>query len=69
MRLILAKRWAARQLCRIGLHRWGRVRAITDLDLRTASLVAEAVEIAFRVKGDRYAIQCERPGCRRTRST
>lgn len=69
MRLLLIARAFSRQLCRIGLHRWGRVREITGLNLRGAwPRPGGGLEIDSLVTGSRYAIVCERPGCRRERS-
>jgi hypothetical protein len=64
-----AGRFMGRQLCRIGLHRWGRVREITDLDLKGTSPRPDGgIDVQFRTVGDRYVIRCERPGCRHERS-
>jgi len=57
-------RTLGRQLCRIGLHRWGRVREITGLDLRGSSLTRNGVDLQFWAAGSRYAVKCQRPGCR-----
>lgn len=70
MRLILVARWAGRQLCRVGLHRWGRVREITGLDLKGTSPRPDGgVEVYFWSTGHRYVIRCRRPGCKVEQST
>jgi hypothetical protein len=64
-----ARRLLGRQLCRVGLHRWGRVREITGLELRGTSPRPDGgMNVDFRTTSSRYAIQCVRPDCRRRRS-
>lgn len=65
MRLILVARWFGRQLCRVGLHKWGRVREITGLQLGSASRAPNGdAQLNFWPTGHRFAIQCVRYGCR-----
>ena len=73
MRLIvmarLARQLASRQLCRVGLHKWGRVREITSLDLRNVWPRPDGgTEIAFWATGERFGERCQRPACRRERA-
>jgi hypothetical protein len=69
VRLLLIVRVFGRQLCRIGLHRWRRVREITALDLKGANPRPDGgIEVQFWTTGDRYVIRCKRPGCRHERS-
>lgn len=59
-----------RLLCRVGRHRWGRVREITDVELDAA--VARRLDLdsagyfdfVGKVHGDRYVSRCLRAGCR-----
>lgn len=64
MRLILLWRGLTRQLCHIGLHRWGRIREITGLDFKGTSLMPNGtLDLQFMVTGSRYAMKCQRVGC------
>lgn len=70
MRLILAARWAGRQLCRVGLHKWGRVREITGMKIKdTAPHPDGGIDVRFWATGNRYVIRCRRPGCKVEQST
>ena len=63
MRLILLGRVIGRQLCRVGLHRWRRVRNLSSLDAREHGLSGTT----FLVTGHYFTDRCVRPGCGKER--
>lgn len=64
------RRLLGRQLCRIGLHRWGRVREITGLDVKGISLLPDgSLDLHGRVTGEWFGLRCERFGCRAEQRT
>jgi hypothetical protein len=66
VRLILFGRWLGRQLCRIRLHRWQKVRTITGLDFRgTTPRPDGGVDVRFWATGTRFDRKCARCGTER----